>query len=297
MTTWDCPLCPFRTTGDDVRPSVIRHATTEHPAYLPDSATIADILASLPHLLREAALTVDAPNPDGPEVTVTRGARREELVLSIANPDKGSDRWSRTPKRVRTMRALDPALDSSLFASLLMCSRLVWESFDATARSEHPQPQGTPTWVAELAWLSSSWQDAQAYLDAVDFAWIGDELRSVWHSVAAMAGVRKKPRNLCPDCGAPLHLDSATDWMTCDAGHQHPGPRRLEAQWRRKPPMSSREVCEALKVPRGTLHRWVFEKRIKPTRTEGQVAYFLPWDVIGVKYPDIVAEINERDVA
>ena len=34
MTTWDCPLCPFRTTGDDVRPSVIRHATTEQLRWL-----------------------------------------------------------------------------------------------------------------------------------------------------------------------------------------------------------------------------------------------------------------------
>ncbi|MGC4151513.1 MAG: hypothetical protein QM628_00345 [Propionicimonas sp.] len=297
--TWRCPLCDFAATWVPARTSglpvsITRHAAERHPAYLPDKPTIAEMLEAIPLLVHEAWLTVDAPNPDGARVG-SRGASRDELVLSVVRPEPDSPTWTRAPKTVALSRALSTALESSLFAPVLECSRIVWEALDAATKAAHPQPIGEPSWSTEIAWLRSAWADAQAYLDPADFAWIESELRGVWRSVAAMAGVRPKPKNLCPDCRAPMHL--AGDWMTCDAGHQHPGPKRLEREWRRKAPMATKDLCEALRVPQGTLFRWHHEKRIKPVRSEGKRLWWLPWDVIGLRYPDIVKGIDERDVA
>lgn len=282
MTTWACPLCDFSTTGEDVLPSVIRHATGMHPAYLPDRQTTADMLDALPSLIREAWATIGAPNPDG---RPARGSRRTG--------------WQ-PPVELWTMDALRPddgqeAHGSALITRLAECSRLIWEAMDADTRRAHPHPVGTK-WGTEVAWLRQVWPDAQAWLDQVDFAWIEDELKTIHANLAALCRLRKKPRNLCPDCRAPMHLGD-DDWQTCDAGHQHPGPRRLEHEWRRKPPMPTRELCEALRIPRRTLMWWQEHRKISPTRTEGKSSYWLPWDVIALRYPDIAAEIDTRDVA
>lgn len=297
--TWHCPLCEFVAIWsparvDGIPPSIARHAAERHPAYLPEKQTVAEMLDAIPVLVREAWLTVDAPNPDGPRVGSRGGPSRDELVLSVTQPEPDSPTWTRSPRRVSLARALSTALESSLFAPVLECSRLVWESLDDDTKRAHPQPIGEPTWQAEVSWLRKTWQDAQAYLDQADFAWIESEVRGVWRSLAAMAGVRPRPRNLCPDCRAPMHLDDS-DWQTCDAGHQHPGPRRLERQWRRKAPMSTRRICEELRVPRRTLMSWQEAGRIKPTSTEGKSSLWLPWDVIALRYPDIVASIDKRD--
>lgn len=299
--SWSCPLCDFNAywmpaaVDFGVPASIARHAAERHPAYLPERPTIADMLDTIPTLVREAWLTVDAPNPDGARVG-SRGASRDELVLSIINPEKDSPRWTRAPRRISLGRALRPGLGSSLFAPVLECSRLIWEALPDDERQAHPNYLGEPCWRDEIAWLKGVWPTAQAYLDPVDFAWIDSELRGVWASLAALAGVRPRPRNLCPDCRAPLHLGD-DDWQVCDAGHQHPGPRRLEREWRRKAPMATKELCEKLRIGERTLLRYHADKRIKPTRSEGRKLFWLPWDVIRCRYPDIVAGIDERDDA
>ena len=277
MTTWRCPLCAFTTTAADVLPGVVKHATAEHPAYLPERATIADMLDLLPKLIREAVVTVDAPNPDGPAVKVS---------LAKAGPP--------VFRESRLLRAANPASESSLFADLLVCSRIIWEAFDAQTKTMHPQPVGDLSWAAELAWLHNAWPDAQAWLDPVDFAWIESEVRHIVGVFAAFAKLRARPRYRCPDCREQMHLSDG-DWLTCGAGHQHPGPRRLEREWRRKAPMPTRELCEALRVPDSTLRKWRERGKLRPTREEGRVCWWLPWDVIALRYPDIVTAIDERD--
>ena len=279
-TTWRCPICEFSTTSaDDVLPAVIRHATTEHPAYLPQRMAVSDLLDWLPKLMREAVATINAPNPDAP---VGKGKATKKAGPPVF-------------RESRLVRAANPGSESSLFADLLTCSRLIWEAFDADAKRNHPQPVGDVSWSAELAWFRRAWPDAQAYLEPVDFAWIESEVRHMIAVFAAFAGMRPRPRNLCPDCRAPMHLDG--DWLTCEAGHQHPGPKRLESEWRRKAPMATKDVCQALRVPEGTLYRWHHERRIEPTKQEGRAMWWLPWDVVRCKHPDIVADIDKRDVA
>lgn len=283
MTAWACPLCDYRTAGDDVLPSVIRHATSQHPAYLPERQTTADMLDGLPALIREAIATIGAPNPDG---RPGRGSRRagwqppvELWTIDALRPDDGAEGHS-----------------SALITRLTECSRLIWEAMDPAGRQTHPQPVGTPKWGTEIDWLRQVWPHDQAWLDPADYAWIDDELKAIHATLAALCRLRRRPRYLCPTggCREPMHLGD-DDWLTCGAGHQHPGPVRLEREWRRKPPMPTRDLCEALRVPEGTMYRWHHEKRIKPTRQEGRAMWWLPWDVIALRYPDIVAAIDERD--
>lgn len=281
LVAWSCPLCDHHTRANHLHltQGIVRHAVTEHPAYLPERQTVVDMLDRLPSLMRESVITVSAPNPDGPRVG--RGG-------SSPAP----------PREVRLLRMANPGSESSLMQDLVTCSRLIWEAFDSFARAEHPQPVGDLSWSAELAWLRGAWPDAQAYLDPVDFAWIESEVRHITGTFASFAKVRSRPRYVCPiaGCRESMHIGE-DDWLTCGAGHQHPGPKRLERQWRRKPPMSSRDLCEALRIPRGTLRRWHFEGRIKPTRQDGQAHYWLPWDAIALRYPDVVADIDARDAA
>lgn len=280
---WQCPLCDFSTTSDDVTASVIRHATERHPAYLPDRQTVADMLDLIPSLVREAWVTIGAPNPGGevgraPHVAGSR-VPAELWVMEALRGDDGREADSKV-----------------LISRLVECSRLIWESLDADTRAAHPQALGSPQWATEVAWLSAAWPDAQAWLDPCDASWIEDEVREIQHTLAAICKLGPRPKSLCPDCREPLSLHD-DGWMRCPSNHQHPGPKRLESQWRRKAPMPSAELCDALRIPRGTLRRWHHEGRISPTRIDGQTHYWLPWDAIGLRYPDVVREIDERDAA
>lgn len=272
--TWCCPLCEFATTAPLTRrlSRISEHAAKAHPAFLPvrrddgKPLTTADMLDSLPALVREAWLTMRT----------------------------SADLW--------TIIELDPrdarVYPKAMVARLVECERIVHDAMDEQTRANHPYQQGAPNWRDELAWLRGAWSDAQAFLDPADEAWIADEVRAIRSTLGALARVRPRPRLVCPDCSAPMHMsEDGSDWLVCDAGHQQPGPKRLEKQWRRKPPMPTKAICEQLRVPRRTLMWWQSEGRITPTRTEGKTSYWLPWDVIAIRYPDIVAEIDARDSA
>lgn len=61
--------------------------------------------------------------------------------------------------------------------------------------------------------------------------------------------------------------------------------------------MPTKDLCEKLRIGERTLLRYHHDKKIAPTRTEGRALWWLPWDVIGARYPDIVKSIEERDDA
>lgn len=278
---WVCPICHgFVAAKRMLIPDVIVRHAMGHPVHLPARMLVADMLDLLPSLIREAVATIDAPNPE--DRIHVRHTRTDPPVFS----------------QIRLLRLANPASESSLFRDLEACSRIIWEQFDTDARRQHPQPVGELSWGAELAWLRSAWPDAQAYLDKQDLLWITAEIRHITETFAALARVHKQPRYLCPTsgCREQMHLGD-DDWMTCDAGHQHPGPKRLEREWRRKPPMPTRALCEALRIPEGTVWRWHHEGRIVPSRQEGRTLFWLPWDVIVLRYPDIAEAIDNRDSA
>ena len=102
-------------------------------------------------------------------------------------------------------------------------------------------------------------------------------------------------RYLCPDCGEPMHLGDG-DWMICETGaHAHPGPRRLEREYRRKPPVSTQTVCALARITPDSLWQWHKRGKIQPTNPGSKPLLWLPWDVMTCRYPDIAAAINTRD--
>lgn len=278
LDRWVCPLCGWSVADARVNELAWQHGRSAHPAELPSRPTILDRLRLIPGLHAEVRATRHAPNPAG------MPARRTRIDSPASPVDLGMIVCLDPFHRVSG----DPCAPLSL---LIECSRICWEAVPAGVRAAHPQPEGAPTLASEAHWLARLWPDAQAWLDAADIAWIDDQTTDVVRLLAAAARVEQPCRFRCPDCGANMH-PAAGDWMLCEAGHWHPGPRRLRDQWRRRPPMPTTSLAEALHMPVGTIHRWHHEHRISPARRDGRQLWWLPWDVISLRYPGIAAEID-----
>ena len=283
MNAWTCPLCNWRIKADDIAAAVFTHGTISHPATLPDRMDTRSRLALIPALAHEARLTMGAPNPTGTEGPGVQSGR------SVAPP---------LPIDAGTLSALRPADDEQPWRPMTLlveCSRIVWGSLDFEQRQAHPQPIGEPRWSTECAWISDAWPDALAHLAAPDIDWIEDQLADITHTLASLAGVTHPTRYLCPDCGEPMHLGEG-DWMICETGaHQHPGPARLEREWRRKGPMSTVSLAADFRIPQKRIHGWHKAGKLTLVRREGNTDMWYPWDIVRLMFPDIVQAIDERD--
>lgn len=281
QATWLCPICGTLTLAETTNLAAIRHVQREHPATLPDRMKVPDMLALIARLLPEVILTRHAPNPSGESGRVVR----RDPMTTPANLGA-----------VAALRADDGREGHShvMLTRLAECGRIVWEALDMDTRAEHLPPDGL-AWETETAWLAGVWPDALAYLDEPDLAWIEGEVSDLCHTFATLARMAKPTRYLCPECRTPMHL-GVGDWLICETGvHEHPGPARLEAEYRRRPPLSTQMVAEVFRIDQSLLWAWHKRGRIEPTNPGCKPLMWLPWDVVGVLYPDIVADINRRD--
>ena len=83
--------------------------------------------------------------------------------------------------------------------------------------------------------------------------------------------------------------------LECQHGHRHDGLRK----WRHHPSMRDKDVAEALNLPVGTIRSWKSRGKIggdeaKDSRTESWV---WPWDVLRMRYPDLVELIEHSEAA
>lgn len=272
---WACPLCGWAGNTDQAW----HHGRTRHPAEMPRHATIAEMLAMIPALVAEIAATLHAPNP---AATPARHTKRD-----TAAPPTSLEGLELLAPYTRVQD--NPGAPLTL---LLECSRICWEAVDPDTRAAHPQPVGAdPTLAAEAAWLAQLWPHAQTQIDQADYAWIDDTLTRIIRRLAAAVRMTRPARYLCPDCGLSMQL-AATGWMLCEAGHQHPGPDRLKTQWRRHPPMTTTDLCQALRIPENTLYTWHRRRRIQPVTTDHGQLRWLPWDAITLRYPDVAQAID-----
>lgn len=281
QAAWLCPLCGKLTLAETTNLAATRHVQRAHPATLPDRMTVPDMLALIARLVPEVALTQHAPNPAG---EAGRTVRREPTTtpanlgaVAVLRADDGREGHSHV-----------------MLTRLAECGRIVWEALDMGTRAEHLPPDGL-AWETETAWLAGAWPDALAYLDEPDLAWIEGEVSDMLHAFAALARMAKPTRYLCPECRTPMHM-GVGDWLICETGaHEHPGPARLESEYRRRPPLSTQMIAEIFGIDQSLLWAWHKRGRIEPTNPGGKPLMWLPWDVVGVLYPDIVADINRRD--
>lgn len=281
LAEWTCPLCLHRTARVDA----LLHGVAAHPATLPARMTITDRLRLIPALAREVALTIGAPNPSAQAGQGKRTVRAHPALpidvaaLDVLARDDG-----------REIESLVPV------TRLVECSRLIWEALDPGQRRAYPQPLGAPTFRAECAWLASVWPEAETILDLAVIDWIDTETRDVCAQLAAVARLARETRYRCPDCGEGLYLGES-GWMVCESGaHMHPGPDRLVAQWRRRPPMSTNHLASELRILPGRIRKWHERGKLEQVRVEGKTAFWLPWDVMRCLYPDVVAAIEAREL-
>lgn len=287
LDRWTCPICAWRITTLDVPSAAFVHGTTAHPSTLPARMSTADRLRLIPALANEVAATIGARNPSGydSDRTITTSAHPrlpiDTAALDALAPDDGNRPW-----RPLTL--------------LVECSRIVWESIDADLRRRHPQPVGQPTFAGECAWLLRVWDDAQTVLDLADFDWIESIVREIVSTLANLANMTREARFACPDCGEPMHM-GVGDTMVCEAGaHTHPGPSTLTREWRRKAPMPAKRLCEELRIPLQTFYSWTTErsdrkpKLFRTNPDDRGAALYLPWDVIALRYPDIVQAADAK---
>ena len=83
--------------------------------------------------------------------------------------------------------------------------------------------------------------------------------------------------------------------LECQHRHRHDGLRK----WRHHPSMRDKDVAEALNLPVGTIRSWKSRGKIggdeaKDSRTESWV---WPWDVLRMRYPDLVELIEHAEAA
>ena len=276
LDRWTCPLCPWSGWHHGPGSPASDHAHS-HATRLPQHMTVADRLALLPILAAEVAATAHAANPSGD----ARTSRRP-----------GGHRVPREAE-VGYLLGWDEAMSGAPLPRLVALSRLCWDAIDTDTRRAHPLPIGDhPTWQSECAWLAAVWPDAQAWFDLSDVEWVDSETRDLVSMLAAAASVIAEPTYVCPDCGWSMQ-PGIGGWMVCDSGaHRHPGPERLQRQWRRKPHMSAKRLADELGVSRATIDTWRHRGKLKPRSEDERPLMFWPWDVVALRYPDIVAAID-----
>lgn len=169
-----------------------------------------------------------------------------------------------------------PALDSW---AVLLEADMLDRSPDLPAELPAPTIAGVCDWlVRHLRW----------WVDQPQWDEFAPDVALQWRRARQLTGIRDPMRLACPLCRAPMRVQDGEEWTLCDNGHQHDGPNRLARQWRRKPSMSTQAVCEALRLPEGTLRSWKARGRIEPIRTDGAgVHYWLPWDVVLLMHPEL----------
>jgi hypothetical protein len=73
--------------------------------------------------------------------------------------------------------------------------------------------------------------------------------------------------------------------------------RDLEGQYRRRPPLPTRDICDEFHVSQEQVWQWKARRKIKPVNPDERTHKWLPWDVFCLLNPDIRAAIDMRDAA
>lgn len=240
-----------------------------------------DLLTELPDLVAEVAVTalVGAPNPGAEGGRGRRG-----------RPD------SRPPVDLAAVHACRTD-DSSLLAELADLRLIICRHTTEFV----PDPLEESTWTAEVSWLiaaAHAWQTQPELND-----WIVSEVARIHGDLARLARVpRRRPDTCTVDgCGWPRHLVDNGKRYVCEAGHENPGPRDLLAKYRRGRAMTAKEAHAdpSLRVTPAMISRAKAAGRITPARTETQgrhkVDYWLPWDLIGLAHPELVALVQASE--
>ncbi|MBK9156802.1 MAG: hypothetical protein IPM11_01500 [Micropruina sp.] len=162
-------------------------------------------------------------------------------------------------------------------------ARIIFDEDTAGAGSSLPKDD-----VAEVCnWLSgrAAWASQQPWADeyAEDIKRLRGELRRI-----CRIRTRKPWPCLTPGCEGVMQLQDG--WMRCDAGHEHAGLDRY--RFHASIPATAYEGL--LNVSEDLLRQWSHRGKLHADDSKGKrPKHFFPWDVLRVRYPDLVALIEE----
>lgn len=255
-----------------------------HP--LPTTPT-AQHLEEIPSLYAEAVATWGtAPvADDGDRRRAVPGSRTladlDRLLIVARTPPR--------PYAARTLSAEDAALQqpAASVGSLFGWVRVHHD--DETA-------DGRVTWLpaddveSVCTWLGVrlEWARRQEWAD--EYA---ADVRLLWGQLRAVCRVRPAPRLSCPDCGE--RLDAMGDVLRCLTGHEHPGPARAVADYRRRPSLPTADICEEFGCSEDDLQNWRRRRGLTPDRSKGgKPLHWWPWDVLLAQRPYLARLLAEQ---
>ena len=151
----------------------------------------------------------------------------------------------------------------------------------ATVRSEAAVLLEHWPWIAEQQWATE----------------LADDVIRVAGWVKVALGMRRHdPRYTCPECGNQAYV-VAGGFLSCGIEEHDQSIRDLESQYRRRPPLSTADVCTEFAISPERVYQWHARRKIKPTREEGRTKFWLPWDVFCLLNPAIREALDARDEA
>jgi hypothetical protein len=274
-------------SGDAERRLAMRLSETrKHLGELPD------LFAQLSHFWEPGS------SPKDPDQRRGKSNPAHRSVVNLDVLDLTDVREKANAEPTRTDYDLDRragARRQGVLPTLASWSRLVdSELWDAGIEHEEQAAEATVsgecgyllrhmTWIGQQAWLNELHDDVE---------WLRKDLRRA-------IGDFDRPtlRLVCPQCGSPSELINVK-WLACSLSDRHDtSVDDLEGQYRRKPPMTTSEVCREFRVSSAQLWQWKTRRKITPIPREGRELAWLPWDVFCVLNPDIKKAIDMRDAA
>lgn len=165
-----------------------------------------------------------------------------------------------------------------------------WTRVLAEELPEYPDMAEHATVRSEAALLVEHWDWITTQPWATELA--RDVARMVGQVRAAL-GIRPEPHYRCPKCGErALLVDGG--FLVCPSQHEQ-SVRDVEAQQRRRPPMSTGDVCAEYGIAVSRLWQWRKRRKIHPVESLGRSLMWLPWDVFCLVNPDIAEALEASD--
>lgn len=169
--------------------------------------------------------------------------------------------------------------------TLAMWTRVVDEE-----KPDPPEMAERPTVRSEASLLLEVWDWITEQQWATELA---DDVSRLSGQVRAALGIRPEPRFRCPMCNdRSLLVDGG--FLECPSKHAV-SVRDLEAQQRRRPPMTTVDVCAEYGIAVPRLWQWHKRRKIRPVESQGRALLWLPWDVFCLVNPDIAEALDARD--
>lgn len=120
-----------------------------------------------------------------------------------------------------------------------------------------------------------------------------DDIDRLWATLRRITGHRDPKPLPCLTYGCQGTMTELDGMLTCEHNHRHGSLRK----WRYHPSMPEVAVARELNVPAATLRQWRKRGKLHADETKPELVHVWPWDVLRLRYPDLVAIIEEMSAA